>query len=258
MSVLRVTGLTAGYGAVPVLHDLALEAREGEAVAIVGANGAGKTTLLKVLAGVLAPTGGRILLDGQPIGGRPSYWVARRGVILVPEGRGIFGDQTVRDNLLLGALARRDGRDPAAVAADLERGLGLFPALRERLELPAGGLSGGQQQMLALARGLMARPRVLLLDEPSLGLSPLLIQQIFEAIGRLRSEGLTILLVEQMAAQALALADRAYVLERGRITLEGPSADIRQNPAVIQAYLGRTRRPSGRESGRANGREGAE
>ena len=239
MSALVVTDLSVDYGAVSVLHAISLAIREGELVTIVGANGAGKTTFLKTLAGVLAPTGGRIILDGTEIGGRPSYWVARQGVVLVPEGRGIFGDQTVRDNLLLGALVRQEGRHPAAVTRDLARTSELFPALRDRLNDLAGGLSGGQQQMLALARGLMARPRVLLLDEPSLGLSPLLIQQVFEAIGRLRAQGLTILLVEQMAAQALALADRAYVLERGRITLEGPAAAVREDPAVIQAYLGR-------------------
>jgi branched-chain amino acid transport system ATP-binding protein len=150
-------------------------------VTIVGANGAGKTTLLKTVAGLLAPRGGRIALDGNEIAGRPAYAVARRGVVLVPEGRGIFGDQTVRENLLLGALARREGREPASVAADLERHLTLFPALRDRLDGLAGGLSGGQQQMLALARGLMARPRVLLLDEPSLGLSPIS-TGIFDAI----------------------------------------------------------------------------
>ncbi|MFA5028187.1 MAG: ABC transporter ATP-binding protein, partial [Candidatus Methylomirabilota bacterium] len=207
-------------------------------VTIVGANGAGKTTLLKTVAGLLAPRGGRITLDGLSIGGRPAYAVARQGVILVPEGRAIFGDQTVRDNLMLGTLPRRDGRDPAGIARDLEEQLCLFPVLRERLDQLAGGLSGGQQQMLALARGLMARPRVLLLDEPSLGLSPVLTRQIFDAIGRLKAAGLTILLIEQMAAQALALADRAYVLERGRIVLEGAAASVRENPMVVQAYLG--------------------
>ena len=239
MSALVVSDLSVGYGAVSVLHGISLTVRDGELVTIVGANGAGKTTFLKTVAGILAPADGRIMLDGLEIGGRPSYWVARRGVVLVPEGRGIFGDQTVRDNLLMGALVRREGRDPATVARDLKRNFEVFPVLRERLDDLAGGLSGGQQQMLALARGLMARPRLLLLDEPSLGLSPVLIRQIFGAIGRLRTEGLTILLVEQMAGQALALADRAYVLERGRITLEGPAATVRENPAVIQAYLGR-------------------
>jgi len=239
MSVLAISGLVAGYGAIQVLHDVSLEIPAGRIVTIVGANGAGKTTLLKAIAGVVRPWRGSVLLDGETIGGRPSYLVARRGVVLVPEGRGIFGDQTVRENLLLGTLARRDGREPQSVVADLERNLGLFPALRDRLDGLAGGLSGGQQQMLALARGLMARPRVLLLDEPSLGLSPLFVRQIFDAIGRLRAEGLTILLVEQMAAQALALADHAYILERGRVTLDGPAAVIREDPAVMQAYLGR-------------------
>ncbi len=238
MSGLVVSGLSAGYRAVPVLSDLSLTVADGEVVVIVGANGAGKTTLLKTLSGILSPSGGRILLDGVEIGGRPSYWVARRGVVLVPEGRGIFGDQTVRDNLLLGALVRAE-RNAAALGRDLERALALFPPLRERLDRLAGALSGGQQQMLALARGLLARPRVLLLDEPSLGLSPLLVRQIFDAIARLKAEGLTILLVEQLAGQALALADRAYVLERGRIMLEGPAAAVRENPAVVQAYLGR-------------------
>jgi branched-chain amino acid transport system ATP-binding protein len=236
---LCVSDLCVSYGAVSVLHGISLAVRGGELVAIVGANGAGKSTLLKTLAGLLAPTRGRVLVDGQEVGGRPPYWVARRGIVLVPEGRGIFGDQTVRDNLLLGSLVRREGRDPVSLAHDVEWVLEIFPPLRQRLEDLAGGLSGGQQQMLALARGLMARPRVLLLDEPSLGLSPLLIRDIFTAIGRLRAGGLTTLLVEQMAGQALALADRAYVLERGRITLEGPAVAVREHPAVIQAYLGR-------------------
>lgn len=238
MSDLTIADLVVGYGAATVLHGISLAVRSGELVTIVGANGAGKTTLLKAVAGLLAPRGGRIALDGAPLGGRPAYAVARQGVILVPEGRGIFGDQSVRENLMLGTIPRRDGTDAASVARDLAEQLDLFPALRERLDQPAGGLSGGQQQMLALARGLMARPRVLLLDEPSLGLSPVLTRQIFGAIGRLKAAGLTILLVEQMAAQALALADRAYVLERGRIVLEGAAADVRRDPNVIQAYLG--------------------
>lgn len=190
-------------------------------------------------SGVLPPASGRIAFDGLEIGGRPSWWVARHGIALVPEGRGVFGDQTVRDNLMLGTLARSSGRDAAAVRADLDTALALFPALAAKLDLPAAALSGGQQQMLAVARGLMARPQVMLLDEPSLGLAPILVREIFAAIGRLREQGATILLVEQMAAQALALADRAYVFERGRIALEGAAAAVRSDPAVIEAYLGR-------------------
>jgi branched-chain amino acid transport system ATP-binding protein len=239
MSALTVASLRVGYGAVAVLHDVTLDVRPGEIVSVIGGNGAGKTTLLKAIAGVLRPAAGRIAAGGQDIGGRPSWWVARRGIALVPEGRGVFGDQSVRDNLLLGALARSSGRDAAAVRSDLDTALALFPALAGKLDLSAAALSGGQQQMLAVARGLMARPRVMLLDEPSLGLAPMLVREIFAAIVRLREQGVTILLVEQMALQALALADRAYVLERGRIILEGPAAAVASNPSVIDAYLGR-------------------
>ena len=239
MSALSVSGLRLSYGTVAVLHDVSLDVRRGEIVAVIGANGAGKTSLLKTIAGVLRPSAGGITADGEQIGGRPSWWVSRHGIALVPEGRGVFGDQSVRDNLMLGALARSSGREAAAVRADLDAALALFPGLVGKLDLPAAALSGGQQQMLAVARGLMARPRVLLLDEPSLGLAPILVREIFAAIARLRAQGVTILLVEQMAAQALALADRAYVLERGRITLEGPAPAVRSNPSVIDAYLGR-------------------
>jgi len=235
MSPLTVSGLAVSYGAVAALHDVSLEVRQGEIVSVIGGNGAGKTTLLKAIAGVLRPAAGRIAADGRDIAGRPSWWVARHGISLVPEGRGIFGDQSVHDNLVLGASARRG----TVSAADLERALSLFPALAAKLGSPAASLSGGQQQMLAVARGLMARPRVLLLDEPSLGLAPMLAREVFAAIRRLRADGVTILLVEQMAVQALALADRAYVLERGRVILEGSAQTVRENPAVIDAYLGR-------------------
>jgi branched-chain amino acid transport system ATP-binding protein len=235
MSALTVSGLAVSYGAVAALHDVSLEVRQGEIVSVIGGNGAGKTTLLKAIAGVLRPAAGRIAADGRDIAGRPSWWVARHGISLVPEGRGIFGDQSVHDNLVLGASARRG----TVSAADLERALSLFPALAAKLGSPAASLSGGQQQMLAVARGLMARPRVLLLDEPSLGLAPMLAREVFAAIQRLRADGVTILLVEQMAVQALALADRAYVLERGRVILEGSARTVRENPAVIDAYLGR-------------------
>jgi len=235
MNALTVSGLAVSYGAVAVLHDVSLEVRQGEIVSVIGGNGAGKTTLLKTIAGVLRPAAGRIAADGRDIAGRPSWWVARHGISLVPEGRGIFGDQSVHDNLVLGASARRG----TVSAADIERALALFPALAAKLGSPAASLSGGQQQMLAVARGLMARPRVLLLDEPSLGLAPMLAREVFAAIQRLRADGVTILLVEQMAVQALALADRAYVLERGRVILEGSAQTVRENPAVIDAYLGR-------------------
>ena len=235
MSALTVSGLAVSYGAVAALHDVSLEVRQGEIVSVIGGNGAGKTTLLKTIAGVLRPAAGRIAADGRDIAGRPSWWVARHGISLVPEGRGIFGDQSVYDNLVLGASARRG----TVSAADIERALALFPALAAKLGSPAASLSGGQQQMLAVARGLMARPRVLLLDEPSLGLAPMLAREVFAAIQRLRADGVTILLVEQMAVQALALADRAYVLERGRVILEGSAQTVRENPAVIDAYLGR-------------------
>jgi branched-chain amino acid transport system ATP-binding protein len=235
MSALTVSGLAVSYGAVAALHDVSLEVRQGEIVSVIGGNGAGKTTLLKAIAGVLRPAAGRIAADGRDIAGRPSWWVARHGISLVPEGRGIFGDQSVHDNLVLGASARRG----TVSAADLERALSLFPALAAKLGSPAASLSGGQQQMLAVARGLMARPRVLLLDEPSLGLAPMLAREVFAAIQRLRADGVTVLLVEQMAVQALALADRAYVLERGRVILEGSAQTVRENPAVIDAYLGR-------------------
>ncbi len=235
MSALTVSGLAVSYGAVAALHDVSLVVRQGEIVSVIGGNGAGKTTLLKAIAGVLRPAAGRIAADGRDIAGRPSWWVARHGISLVPEGRGIFGDQSVHDNLVLGASARRG----TVSAADLERALSLFPALAAKLGSPAASLSGGQQQMLAVARGLMARPRVLLLDEPSLGLAPMLAREVFAAIQRLRADGVTILLVEQMAVQALALADRAYVLERGRVILEGSAQTVRENPAVIDAYLGR-------------------
>jgi len=235
MSALTVSGLAVSYGAVAALHDVSLEVRQGEIVSVIGGNGAGKTTLLKTIAGVLRPAAGRIAADGRDIAGRPSWWVARHGISLVPEGRGIFGDQSVHDNLVLGASARRGTVSPA----DIERALALFPALAAKLGSPAASLSGGQQQMLAVARGLMARPRVLLLDEPSLGLAPMLAREVFAAIQRLRADGVTILLVEQMAVQALALADRAYVLERGRVIIEGSAQTVREDPAVIDAYLGR-------------------
>ena len=235
MNLLRVRDLTVRYGELPALHDIALDVGAGEIVAVIGPNGAGKTTLLKTIAGVLRPAAGRIQLAGERIDGRPSYRLVRRGLVLVPEGRGIFADQTVHDNLCLGAVTRSRGED---VAADLERVLDRFPPLRERVRAQAGTLSGGQQQMLAIARGLMARPRLLLLDEPSLGLAPRLVRETFDAIAHIRDEGVSILLVEQRAAAALGIADRGYVLDRGRVVASAAAQDLATDPAIMTAYLG--------------------
>lgn len=235
MSFLEISGLSVRYGALEALHGVNLTAQAGEVTVVIGPNGAGKTTLLKTVAGLLAPAAGEIRFRGEPIGGRPAYRVVRTGVVLVPEGRGIFGDQTVRDNLRLAAPTG------PAFQADLPRVLERFPALEPRLDDPAGALSGGQQQMLALARGLIARPRLLLLDEPSLGLAPKLVRDTFDTIGAIREAGVSILLVEQMAAMALGLADRGYILERGRIVAEGRASDLSADPAIMKAYLGARR-----------------
>jgi branched-chain amino acid transport system ATP-binding protein len=238
VNLLRVRDLTVRFGDLPVLHDIALDVGAAEIVAVIGPNGAGKTTLLRTIAGVLRPHAGRISLAGERIDGRPSYRVVRRGLALVPEGRGIFADQTVQDNLRLGAVARSG----AGLAEDMERALERFPLLRDRRRALAGTLSGGQQQMLAIARGLMARPRLLLLDEPSLGLAPRLVVEAFESVERIRNEGVAVLLVEQLAAAALGIADRGYVLDRGRVVASAASGDLAADPAIVAAYLG-ARRP---------------
>ncbi len=231
--LLGVGGLVAGYGAEPVLHGIDLRVRRGELVALLGANGAGKSTLMRSLAGLHRPVQGGIHLDGAELAGLAAERIVARGLVLVPEGRQVFPELSVRDNIRLGAFL--DGRDiEARTEAMLER----FPRLRERLHQRAGLLSGGEQQMLAIARGLMSKPRVLLLDEPSLGLAPKVIAELFEALDALRAEGLTVLLVDQMAALALALCDRAYVIEGGRIVAEGGAAEIAADGALARAYLG--------------------
>ena len=234
--MLKLESVQISYGAIQAVRDVSLEIRAGEIVTIIGANGAGKSTLLKGVAGLEPLQGGRVTFDGRDITQVAAHQRVGLGLALSPEGRGVFADQTVYDNLVLGGYTRR--RDSAAVAAGVERGYRLFPRLRERREQLAGTLSGGEQQMLAMARALMSEPRLLCLDEPSLGLAPLIVQDIFAAIRKLRDDGLTIVLVEQMANQALGVADRAYVLETGRITLSGSGAELLRDPNVRAAYLG--------------------
>ena len=233
--LLAVDRLDAGYGRIAVLHQVAVRVDAGEMVAVIGANGAGKTTLLRTVSGLLAPTRGRVLLDGAEVGGRPAERLATLGLAHVPEGRLVFPTLSVSDNLALGAYARRRRRP-----ASLDQVLELFPRLAGRLGQPAGTLSGGEQQMLAIGRGLAARPRLLLLDEPSLGLAPMLVAEIFRALARLRDQGdLGILLVEQNARAALQVADRGYVLERGRVALAGTPGELLDDEGVRAAYLGR-------------------
>jgi branched-chain amino acid transport system ATP-binding protein len=234
--MLKLESVEVSYGAIRAVRDVSIEVPAGEVVAIIGANGAGKSTLLKSIVGLEPVAGGRIFFEGKDITSVPSHRRTPLGVALSPEGRGVFPDQTVRDNLLLGAYTRKES--PGDIEARIERFYELFPRLRERQDQNAGTLSGGEQQMLAIARALMSEPKLLLLDEPSLGLAPLIIQDIFRTIRSLREMGLTILLVEQMANQALAAADHAYVLETGRITHRGKGSDLLKDPKVRAAYLG--------------------
>jgi len=232
--VLSVDNLSSRYGRIEVLHGVSIDVRCGEIVTLVGANGAGKTTLLRAISGVQPIMAGTICLDGKPIERTPSDLRVTLGLVQVPEGRQLFGPLSVEDNLRLGAWTRAAVDTPAELARVYE----LFPMLAEMRRAPAAALSGGQQQMLAIGRALMARPRLLLLDEPSMGLAPILVDGIFAIIRRLKRDGVTILLVEQNARAALAIADRAYVLETGAITLSGAAADIRTDQRVREAYLG--------------------
>jgi len=233
-SVLQIRGVTSHYGRIQALHGIDLDVKQGQLVALVGANGAGKTTLLRTISGVQSASGGTIRLFGQDITSLAPEKRVRLGICQVPEGRQVFGPMSVEDNLRLGAYTRRDGE----VAADLERMYDLFPILKEKRELPAGTLSGGQQQMLAMARALMGRPKLLLLDEPSMGLAPLLVEEIFRVVKRLKSEGITIFLVEQNAHAALSIADIGYVIEIGHTILTGPGPELLKNEQVKAAYLG--------------------
>jgi branched-chain amino acid transport system ATP-binding protein len=234
--VLSVRGLRVEYGHVQALRGVDLEVREGEITAIIGSNGAGKTSTLMAISGLAPVAGGEILFRGQPITRRPAHEITALGITQILEGRQLFADQTVEDNLLLGAYTRRGDRPRVRelIARELDR----FPILRARRRQLAGTLSGGEQQMLAISRGLMSEPTMLLMDEPSMGLAPLLVQQIAQTIRRLKQEGATILLVEQMASVALRLADHAYVLENGRVSLTGTGRELADNPDVKRAYLG--------------------
>lgn len=234
--MLEVRSLSVSYGSVRALRGLSLEVAEGEIVALLGANGAGKSTTLRAIAGVVSPDAGDIRFEGRSLVGMPPEQIVRRGICLAPEGRRIFATLTVEENVRLGAAGRTDR---ARVAEEAEALLGRFPILGLRRSAPGGTLSGGEQQQLALARLLMARPRLLLLDEPTLGLAPRLVEQVLELVAGLRAEGHTVLMVEQNVAHALDVADRAYVLSSGELVLQGPARELREGDLVKEAYLGR-------------------
>ncbi len=238
-TMLSVTDLVAGYGKVQVLHGISIEVPRGKVVTLIGSNGAGKTTTMRAISGMIAPSAGQITLNGKRIEGQQSYTIAKLGLAHSPEGRRVFATMSVTDNLRLGAFPRLTGSRPRGdVEADLERAMELFPRLKERRAQLAGTLSGGEQQMLAMARATMLNPDVVLLDEPSMGLAPILVAEVFRIIGRLKEQGVTMLLVEQFAQAALAVADYGYVLENGRISVHGPTEKLRNDPAVKAAYLG--------------------
>ncbi|WP_233631002.1 MULTISPECIES: ABC transporter ATP-binding protein [unclassified Pseudomonas] len=233
--MLQIRGLSVHYGAIAAVKSLDLEVRAGERVTLIGANGAGKTSTLKALTGLLPASAGAIRFDGRPIHGQAAHELLRQGIAMVPEGRGIFGRMSVVENLQAGAFLRRDR---AQVDDEIAQWLDLFPHLERRARQPAGLLSGGEQQMLALARALMSRPRLLVLDEPSMGLAPIMVEKIFEVIDQVCKDGMTLLLVEQNARLALQVCQRAYVMDSGRITLHGAADDLLDDPHVRAAYLG--------------------
>ena len=233
--MLTLENISVSYGAIEALTDITLTVDQGEVVTLIGANGAGKTTTLRTITGLLEPSEGRVMYEGKQISGMATHKLVPMGIAMSPEGRGVFANLSVKENLEMGAYIRKDKK---GIADDLERGYTLFPRLKERETQKAGTLSGGEQQMLAMARALMSRPRLLLLDEPSLGLAPLVVHAIFQAIDEIRREGTTILLVEQNANAALHHSDRAYVLETGRIVMQGNSRELAADPRVKEAYLG--------------------
>ena len=233
--MLTLENVSVNYGAIEALTGIDMHVEQGEVVTLIGANGAGKTTTLRTITGLLETTEGRVMYEGKQISGVAAHKLVPMGIAMSPEGRGVFANLSVRENLEMGAYIRKDKK---GIASDMERGFTLFPRLKEREQQKAGTLSGGEQQMLAMARALMSRPRLLLLDEPSLGLAPLVVHSIFQAIDEIRGEGTTILLVEQNANAALHHSDRAYVLETGRIVMEGDSKQLANDPRIKEAYLG--------------------
>jgi branched-chain amino acid transport system ATP-binding protein len=233
--VLTVENLECRYGKVSAVRGVSLEVKQGELVTLIGANGAGKTTTLKAISGVLRPAAGRIRFGGEDITGMPAKQIIARGIAHCPEGRHVFPYMTVRENLEMGCYLRRDSD---AIVTDMERVFGRFPILAERRDQAAGTLSGGEQQMLAISRALMSRPKLVLFDEPSLGLAPNIVERTFDIIAQIRAEGVTVMMVEQNAFAALELSDRSYVLEQGRVTLSGTGTELLNNPQVQRAYLG--------------------
>jgi branched-chain amino acid transport system ATP-binding protein len=233
--MLKLDDVSVNYGAIEALTGISMHVEQGEVVTLIGANGAGKTTTLRTITGLLQPTSGRVSFEGEDISGKPTHKLVAKGISMSPEGRGVFANLSVRENLQMGAYLSKNKRE---IASDMERAFQMFPRLKEREAQKAGTLSGGEQQMLAIGRALMSKPRLLLLDEPSLGLAPLIVHTIFEAIDEIKSKGTTILLVEQNAHAALKHSDRAYVLETGRIVMEGPSKDLAADPKIKEAYLG--------------------
>ena len=233
--LLKVKGLKVAYGGIQAVKGVDFEVREGELVSLIGSNGAGKTTTMKAITGTLPMNAGDIECLGQSIRGQGAWDLVRKGLVMVPEGRGVFARMTITENLLMGAYTRND---KAGIEADVEKMFTIFPRLRERKDQLAGTMSGGEQQMLAMGRALMSQPKVLLLDEPSMGLSPIMVDKIFEVVRDVYALGVTIVLVEQNASRALALADRGYVMESGIITMTGPGQDMLRDPKVRAAYLG--------------------
>jgi branched-chain amino acid transport system ATP-binding protein len=234
-ALLELDKVEVAYGGIHAVKGIDLIVRQGELVCLIGANGAGKTTTLKGITGLQPVSAGKVVYDGNDVTGNPAFQLVRKGLSMVPEGRGVFGALTIEENLAMGAYSRRDRKE---IKQDVERVFGLFPRLKERERQTAGTLSGGEQQMLAMARAIMSRPKLLLLDEPSMGLAPLMVQKVFETVLAISGEGVTILLIEQNAKLALEVSNRGYVMESGTITLSGDARDLLSNPKVREAYLG--------------------